>query len=151
MKAFRQYENVRTAWGNNGQLATNDLDTYMLDILHYCQAKKPPYFRWHSSGDILNQEYYNHMVYIAEKCPNTKFLCFTKMHHLDYSLGAPNLAMYMSRWPGDTYKNFGGHLEAWFQDGTEERYGAEAKECPGSCATCKYCFNGEGSVVFHKH
>lgn len=45
-------------------------------------AFKAKYFRWHSSGDIPDAEYFTMMVKIAEHIPDTKFLCFTKKYEI---------------------------------------------------------------------
>lgn len=41
-------------------------------------AKAVRFFRWHVSGDIVNRDYFEHMVEIARENPHCQFLAFTK-------------------------------------------------------------------------
>lgn len=100
LKAYRQYPATKAAWDHNLDAAKNDPKTYFGDIQAYLIKSRPKYFRWHVSGDILNQEYFGHMVSIAILNPKTTFLAFTKMHSLDYSARPKNLIVRFSQWPG---------------------------------------------------
>lgn len=51
-------------------------DIYWSSIDLACKAVR--YFRFHVSGDIVNKDYFNHMVQIARNNPKTEILCFTK-------------------------------------------------------------------------
>ena len=57
-------------------------------------ARFAQYFRWHSSGDIVNAEYLQMMVRVAEECSTTKFLAFTKQYEIvNAYLNAGNLLL----------------------------------------------------------
>lgn len=162
MKAYRMYPAVREKWDNNLKLATTYLNGYFSQIFAELLRKKklPKFFRWHTSGDILNSEYLKGMVAIATALPSTKFLCFTKQYSIvnaavEEKVDLPeNLQIIFSAWPGLSMSNPHNFRVAWMQDGTETRVPASAFECPGSCETCSACFSlskiGK-DVVFELH
>lgn len=45
-------------------------------------VKSVRFFRFHVSGDIINREYFHHMVDIAERNQETEILCFTKRYEV---------------------------------------------------------------------
>ena len=51
-------------------------DIYWTSIDLACKAVR--YFRFHVSGDIVNKDYFDHMVQTARNNPKTEILCFTK-------------------------------------------------------------------------
>lgn len=53
-------------------------DLYWAAIDLECKAVR--YFRFHVSGDIVNKDYFNHMVTIARNNPHCEILCFTKRY-----------------------------------------------------------------------
>ena len=76
----KRYKNVRNAYQNN-------LDMFLDAPLEFEKqavgaAYPSRYFRWHVSGDILNQSYFEMMIYIARVCKYTQFLAFTKKYEL---------------------------------------------------------------------
>ena len=154
MKAYRQYPQVKAAWGHNGKLAkSSKRNEWFADILNYIDKKKPGYFRWHVAGDIIDQDYYEWMCDIAIENPQTKFLAFTKNTNIKFLHRPKNLAIVISMWPGLPKPNNKMPL-AWFQDGTETRVPKSAILCPGSCDECKICWNLpriKKDVVFNKH
>lgn len=62
------------------------------------------YFRWHSAGDIVDEEYFKMMIRIAKKCKGTKFLCFTKKFEIVNEWVSKN---------GNLPKNLSVVLSAW--------------------------------------
>jgi len=155
MKAYRMYPNVKTAWNNNLALAKTNRIKYFTDIYDYIRDKKPNYFRWHVSGDILDFQYFRYMNDLAYIFPDTKFLCFTKNYKIvnDYKTGyaiADNLKVYFSAWPEWIIDNPHNIPIAYMQDGTVQ-VPESTYECPGSCLNCKYCFTNGNTIVFHKH
>lgn len=153
LKAYRQYPATRKAWDHNYRQAVNDRATYFAGIKEYLTAKAPKFFRWHVSGDILDQNYLAHMERTAYLFPGTRFLVFTKMHGLNYSKAPDNLRIRFSMWPGMDCigSGPGGAMRAWMQDGTETRIPKGAVKCPGNCENCKACFNSKRDVYFNKH
>lgn len=160
LKAYRMYPAVRAAWDANFALVkTSSLDqidnapmgaAYFASIDAFLARRAPLYFRWHVSGDILDQAYLAAMMRLAKAHPGTRFLVFTKMHHLDYSRRPANLSVVFSMFP--TMPNPRTKVKrAWYQDGTEKRIPQGAMTCPGSCSSCKACWTTSRDVVFNKH
>lgn len=174
-KAWRQYPNVRLAWGGNlAEYVMNPVG-YFTQIAEYL-IKHTPWtwmptsaglraevhtgrFRWHVGGDIPNQAYLDGMVWLAHSFPRIHFLAFTKRYKLDYGKLPDNLCVVISAWPGYAIINVPGPRGvflpiAWCQDGTEERIPHNAYECVGSCEKCNVCWDLRRSghhVWFHKH
>lgn len=143
LKAYRMYPSVRKSWDENLSYYNDSPLMYFVQIRAYLTDKKPSLFRWHVSGDILNQYYLNNMVSIAITFPDIKFLAFTKMFKLNYSKCPDNLSIVFSCWVGMTKprqkKGVAGFY--WLQDGKEKRIPKKAIECFGSCENCGMCFN----------
>ena len=156
-QAYRQYTTTRAAYDNNYKMATTSHYKYFKEIQEYVSKRSPNYFRWHVSGDILNQEYFNDMVQIAEEYPNTKFLCFTKMYdivnfYLKEQTLPPNLNIFFSIWLDNRIPNIHRLSTArTVNKGDTDKY--EGFKCEGNCSTCGFCFealNGS-SVIFEMH
>ena len=121
------------------------------------------YFRWHAAGDIVDKQYFDNMVKIAEELPQTSFLAFTKKYELvnEYIKSGevipPNLHIVFSAWGSalaldNPYEFPVAYVR--FKCDTENRdIPDSAVECSGNCTTCLQCWNiGHGeSVVFNKH
>ena len=158
LKAYRMYTDTKIAWDHNFELAKSDPVRYFQGIVNALKAKtrrgKGCFFRWHVAGDILSQSYYNDMVRIASMFPLVSFLCFTKMHDLDFSRKPANLQLIASMFPGMPVPTRYATRKlpiAWMQDGTEKRIPVDAVHCPGSCDNCKLCFDTTRDVVFNAH
>lgn len=125
-------------------------------------AKAVRFFRWHVSGDIVNRDYFAHMVEIARENPHCQFLAFTKRY------GAVN------EWiadGGELPENLHILFSGWNGMKPENPYnlpetdvimpGEEPPEnwhvCPGNCFNCALAGCGcwaakAGEVVaLHKH
>lgn len=121
------------------------------------------YFRWHSSGDIVNKDYLLGMIRVAKKCKSVKFLCFTKKFELinDYlSEGntiPSNLHIVFSAWDKDFKVENPYNLPMTFVDFKNPKNNPNIPElaipCVGKCYECQACWSlkkGQ-SVVFHQH
>jgi hypothetical protein len=159
MKAWRQYPATRAAWTRNWDLWTTDPASFETQLQSYLTASKPKRFRWHSSGDIPDQKYFDMMVRIADANPKTRFLAFTKRYEFDLECDCLNLSVVYSRWPGYAFPD---HLkdkgQAHFTDGDDTSLEPEdeADACPGSCVKCSKCWviglgMKAGNVSFTKH
>lgn len=126
-------------------------------------AQFAQYFRWHSSGDIVNGEYLQMMVRVAKECGATKFLAFTKQFEIVNAylnagnLLPENLSIVYSVW-GDFVPDNPHNLPmAYVRFKKGECVIPEyAMECSGYCGECvggKSCWNmGKGeAVVFNEH
>lgn len=153
LRGFRP--SVNAAWKRNTDIVRADPVEYFKQIDHVfaLEATRPRFFRWHVGGDILNQEYLNNMMVLADRYRDVHFLCFTKMYWLEYDQIPSNLSIVRSAWPGVRLP-FSDLPVAWMQDGTETRVPADAMDCPGGCDSCGLCFHiaeiGR-DVVFEKH
>ena len=123
------------------------------DIHNQLKRRKslPRYFRIHVAGDFLNQDHVECWALLASKWPQIRFLAFTKMHTLDYTVMPENVTVVFSMWPGLPDNAPEGAPRAWMQDGTETRVPNDALECPGKCENCFACWGTTKDVIFHKH
>lgn len=56
LKAYKQYPNVRSAWHHNLEEFKRDSVKFFNDVTSQLKKKKSlRRFRWHSSGDIVDQ------------------------------------------------------------------------------------------------
>ena len=122
------------------------------------------YVRYHSSGDIVNEQYLEGMFWLARRCPNTYFLCFTKKYemvnnYLDHHRKPKNLVITLSNW-GDWLADNPHNLPtSWVRFGQESDslIPKNAMECNGFCGDCvftnSHCWRMQkgDSVVFKKH
>lgn len=154
LKSYRMYPSVRKSWDENLTLARQKPSEYFNMVRDYLAKKPHRFFRWHVSGDILNQRYLGEMFRIALEFPNVRFLAFTKMYHLDYTDKPANITIVFSAWPGQPIENKWNFPVSWVQDGTETRIPDNAMECPGNCGNCGACWElpklGR-DVFFHIH
>jgi len=158
-KAYRMYPAVKNAWDSNLDLAKNDPELYFQGIIDHLNIKRGRplnIFRWHVSGDILDQNYLDNIVKIAKTFKNIKFLCFTKMFNLDFEKASKikNLCIVFSIFPDmELPKNLYRFPFAFMQDGTETRI-KNSIECFGDCSACFMCWNLQKlkkNVYFDKH
>lgn len=156
-KAYLQYPQTKAAYDNNYKLVTKNHYKYFEDIKEYLSKKKPKYFRWHVSGDILNQEYFNDMVQIAEEYPKTKFLCFTKMYDIvsTYNCFAKipkNLHIFFSLWEDQKYHTQQ-NISIARSVNKQDLHKYQGFKCQGNCSECGFCFEAlpGSSVIFEMH
>ena len=95
---------VREAYERNLQILNTDPAAYWLQVKAAAMVTK--YFRFHVSGDIVDNAYFQHMVEIARTNPHCEILCFTKKYdivnsHISIIGKLPqNLHIVFSGWPG---------------------------------------------------
>ena len=122
------------------------------------------YFRWHSSGDIVDEKYLELMCWLARRHPRTLFLCFTKKYelvngYLDKHKKPSNLTLVLSNWGAWKVENPHNLPMSFVQFGDSfddlKNLPLFAYECGGSCENCDgfHCWHmSKGqNVVFHKH
>lgn len=154
MKAYRMYKQTKAAYDRNYEVARTDPNEYFRQVEAFLARVKPSFFRFHVSGDFLDQDYVNRAYVLARKFPEIKFLAFTKRFELSFAGRPENFTIVFSAWPGMHMRRRAGIQVAWMQDGTETRVPANALECPGNCETCAMCWNLstiKRDVVFNKH
>ena len=119
------------------------------------------YMRYHSSGDIVDEQYLNLMCWLARRHKETQFLCFTKKfelvnEYLNHHKKPSNLVLVLSNW-GDWKVENPHNLPMSYVDfgkGTEN-IPDKAYQCGGRCEECdqQHCWQMKkgDAVAFHKH
>ncbi len=119
------------------------------------------YFRWHSAGDIVDEQYLDLMCKLARQHKSTHFLCFTKKYelvneYLNHHKKPSNLVLCLSNWGDWRVENPHNLPESFVDFGKgNDNIPEFAYECPGHCSECPgtHCFHMRkgDSVMFHKH
>ena len=140
-------ETVRNSYARNFSILKYDPARYWSTINAY--AKTVRFFRWHVSGDIVNADYFAHMVEIARENPSTVFLAFTKRFAIvnawiDENGSIPeNFHVMFSAW-GDMIPENPHGLPMTNVYSKKENLPAGWTACNG---TCEKCFvNGCGCI-----
>ena len=100
------------------------------------------YFRWHSSGDIPDQQYLELMCKLARKHRFTEFLCFTKKYevvneYFSKKRKPSNLVLVLSNWGTWECENPHNFPTSWVRmDDMECGIPESAKKCTGYCGKC---------------
>jgi hypothetical protein len=159
------FPKVQESIQNNLNEFLNDSKGYFKQIIDFLNNGEIIYkfFRWHSSGDIVNAEYLKGMVEVAKKCKHTKFLAFTKKFEIvnEYLASGEklpkNLSIVFSAWDKTFKVDNPFNLPMTYVFFKKEENNADIPEfsfpCNGSCQNCKACWNlkkGQ-SVYFHQH
>lgn len=161
-KIERLRPSVRTAYSRNYNLLKADPSTYWREIEASIMMSR--FFRFHVSGDIVDDAYLRRMCYIAARNPHCQILCFTKRYDIvnEYlaqgALFPDNLHIILSAWRGLPMQNPHNLPEAHvrYKDGSTTA-DTLAIECSGNCSDCAItdggCWNlrpGQ-QVVFNEH
>lgn len=161
-KIERLRPSVRAAYRKNYELLKSDPSTYWREVEASIMMSR--FFRFHVSGDIVDEGYLKKMVEIADRNPHCEILCFTKKYnivnrYLDNVVFIPsNLHLIFSAWRGlpmdNPYHLPEAHVR--YRDGTTTA-SAFAIECRGNCTECATTDGGCWSlqngqeVVFDEH
>lgn len=158
-----RFKNVVSLMEKNFRIYREDPAFFEREVMIAASAAK--YFRWHSAGDIPDEAYFAMMVRIAERIPDTRFLCFTKQYHiinqflLSGGVIPANLTVIFSLWNrfGEDQNPFQmptAHIQ--FRD-RSAFVPHHARECSGFCGDCvasrQSCWDlqrGE-AVYFNEH
>ena len=165
LKGNWNFPNVKESLKNNLNDFLNDSNKFFNDIIDYLNNGLTTYkfFRWFSSGDIVNETFLIGMVKVANECKQTKFLCFTKKFelvnkYLDNGGEIPNnLKIVFSAWTKDFKVNNPYNLPMTYVYFKKAENNADipslAIPCQGHCETCLACWNLEKgqSVFFNQH
>lgn len=159
------YKTTKKSHLNNLEIYKQNPDDYFNQIINELNNTDITYkfFRWHASGDIVNLEYLKGIIRVAEACPQTKFLCFTKKFmlvnmYLELNPNIPeNLHIVFSAWDKDFKVNNPHNLPVAYVSFKNSSKNPEIPEyaipCIGKCYECKSCWSlikGQ-SVVFNQH
>lgn len=161
-KFYRLRPSVNAVWGNNSRLYAQSPYRFFKSLMDCLSRKKNvKFFRWHSSGEIPDQNYVDGMCLVARRFPNIRFLCFTKQYKLSFAGCPKNLRVYFSSWVNyEMPKHVYNTPIAWYQNGEEKRMeGRKSFVClqiehkVKMCEKCRRCWNlnAFGDVIFPKH
>ena len=158
------FPNVKESHTHNLACFVADPNKYFNDIISFLNGLVSyRYFRWHSSGDIVNKEYFLGMIRVAKKCKSVKFLCFTKKfeivnEYLNSGEKIPaNLHVVFSAWDKSFQVDNPHNLPVTYVDFKDQTQNPDIPElaipCTGNCPECLACWSlkkGQ-AVVFHQH
>lgn len=158
------FPNVKESLLNNLNDFLKDSEKFFNDIIEYLNNDdiQFKYFRWFSSGDIVNYEFLKGIVRVAENTSQTQFLCFTKKfnlvnEYLENNDIPSNLNIVFSGWDNTFEIENPYNLPTTivkFKDASRNIDIPEtAIQCNGSCKTCKACWNIKNGemVYFNQH
>lgn len=159
------FQNVIKSHQENLDLFLANPKEYFDGIIRFLNSGLISYkfFRWHSSGDVVNKTYMEGMIRVAKECPQTQFLAFTKKYELwnaflDEGGKIPNnLNVVFSYWDKLFTVNNPHNLPRTYVDfrlkTMNPKFPEEYYQCPGDCNSCQHCWKLKGgeSVVFHQH
>lgn len=158
------YPCVKTSLHRNLEAFLKDADRFFSVLDDQLNLVPFRFFRWHSSGDIINTRYLQGMCWLARRHKNTQFLCFTKKYELvnDYLNNhqkPKNLILVLSNWGEWICDNPHNLPTAWVEFGTDcdQNIPSNANKCSGKCSECvntsEHCWRMQkgDSVYFHKH
>jgi len=148
IKLYKWGHVARVAWDANLKLAQENREAYFTMIRRHLLRATPEYFRWHVSGEILDQEYLDQMKKIAFDFFFVSFLVYTKQYSFDFSDTPNNLTVILSAWPGVEMPHTALPL-AFIETDTRA---FNTFECEGKCETCRKCWGLRNkNVVLKKH
>lgn len=166
IKALMHQHNTCTkAWGENTLLAREDRNRFFSELDRFMWLNLVLVFRWHVSGEIMDEEYFFNMIQLAEKHPETQFYVYTKAYKIVETVGKDmegfkeNFHVLVSIWHKN-YSNPFGLPEFIYDDGTEPELeivphcpavNKDGKETGVTCATCRRCWhvkNGDKIAVY---
>lgn len=153
------FENVQKSLQWNLNAYNNDHKRFFESVAEQTFLCK--YVRWHSVGDIVDDEYFKGMCKVARKNKDTRYLCFTKKYEIvnnylnDGHRIPSNLKIVFSAWsdwiPENPY-----NLPMTFVRGKQfnnDLIPDDAIPCIGKCYMCQACWQLKKGqcVVFDKH
>ena len=153
------FQNVKNSLQQNLEAYKNNPILFFESVA--AQTALVRFCRWHSSGDIVDMQYFEGMCKVARKNKDTHYLCFTKKYEiinefLSKGKRIPkNLSIVFSAWsnwiPENPYD-----LPMTYVYGKEfnnELIPKDAIPCGGKCETCQACWTLKKGqhVYFLKH
>ena len=151
-KGNYNYDNVKKPRFENLNEFNQNPTKYFQEIIDFLNNGDVIYkfFRWHDSGDIVNEIYLEGMIKVAKACKQTKFLAFTKKfelinEYLNKGNKIPNnLQIMFSAWDKE-FKienpyNFPVYYVYFKNKEKNPIIPKSASTCSGSCKECKTCW-----------
>lgn len=153
LRMFNYRPTLRKTWEQNTcALIFEDPQEIAEVIAAYINGSQVRYFRWNVGGDFNLKGYFEMTLKVAELCPGTKFLAFTKCFEYRLRKRPKNYSLILSFWKDFKIKTTSQCGIAYFDDGTYP-IPSDAVPCEGNCEECGYCFNAKrgSKIVFKKH
>lgn len=160
-KGHFTYGNVKKAHRENLEAYQQNPQAFFDEVAE--RTRLCLFFRWHSSGDIVDAEYLDGMARVARKNKNTHYLAFTKKYalvnaYVDAGHKIPkNLHIVFSAWGNFPMKNPHAFPVSYVRFKKEQALNAlipsDAFPCGGKCYKCLACWQlrkGQ-SVYFDEH
>ena len=154
-----RFPNVQESLKNNLKVYTENPKLFFESIA--IQTTLLKYFRWHSSGDIVDYAYFEGMCRVARKNKETHYLCFTKKYEIINEFLAKgkripkNLSVVLSAWsnwiPENPYNLPMTYV--YGKDFDNDLIPKDSIPCGGKCEICQACWTlkkGQ-NVYFKKH
>ena len=153
------FSNVKNSLESNLEAYKSNPDLFFESVA--IQTALVRFCRWHSSGDIVDMQYFEGMCKVARKNKETHYLCFTKKYEiinefLSKGKRIPkNLSIVFSAWdnwiPENPYE-----LPMTYVYGEKfnnEIIPKDAIPCGGKCENCQACWTLKKGqhVYFLKH
>jgi hypothetical protein len=157
VRSYNRFTGTAAGWNENYLLFLTDPVHYFNEISKAVKTQR--FFRWHVSGDIVNECYLFGMIAVARENPKCEFLAFTKAYQVvnrvidaGYATGKgynipENLHILFSAAPGvdmpnpynipECHINFADPALNTYCGGAEYEY-----HCTGNCTEC--AINGCG-------
>ncbi len=151
VRSYNRFTDTAAGWNENYMLFLTDPIHYFNEISKAVKTQR--FFRWHVSGDIVNEAYLAGMIRVAIENPKVEFLAFTKAYQIVNSAIAAgavipsNLHLLFSAAPGvempnpynipECHINFADPALNTYCGGAEYEY-----HCTGNCTEC--AINGCG-------
>ena len=163
VRSYNRLPETAAAWNDNYLLFKTDPIEYFRQISKAVKTQR--FFRWHVSGDIVNQDYFLYMIYVAKDNPNCEFLAFTKAYQivnavLDTGATIPaNLHVLFSAAPGvdmpnpyrlpECHINFADPSKNTYKGGAayEHHCNGNCTECVINCCGCFFLKNGDVTII----
>ena len=161
-RRLQRYKQVKNAWLRNSVILDTDREKYFREVEGAIMLSR--FFRFHVSGDIVDDDYFFHMCEIASRYPSCEILAFTKKFDIvnkyigNFGELPKNLHIIFSAWKGLQMSNpfLLPEAHVLYNDGiTTANDGA--KYCGGNCTVCakEHCGcwslqKGE-QVIFKQH
>lgn len=153
------FPNVKNSLDGNLEAYKNNPKLFFESIA--AQTALVRFCRWHSSGDIVDMQYFEGMCRVARKNKATHYLCFTKKYEivnefLSNGKRIPkNLSIVFSAWdnwiPENPYSLPMTYVYA--KDFNNDLIPKDAIPCGGKCENCQACWTLKKGqhVYFLKH
>lgn len=143
VRAILCYPESREALANNSAIAHKDRKRFFVEV--DAALKFLRFFRFFVSGDILDRDFLDGMVRVAENNPHCQILAFSKEHEIingyldEHGCFPSNLHIILSGWRGDVNvnrHNLPVSSPVWKDGSRSCMVTDKAYWCQGNCTNC---------------